>query len=206
MDFASIPEQYKSKTDAELASILPYLTSNPVPKAMVENDLRDKDQAWFGATGWKGPIADVIEQTLPAPLDELPTGVDFFLGFLRATDKDEINTSEKVFGEKPYSQKAWSILQGLKAIGLLTDQDIDDFYSFGGGRPWKDETEATIAAARVAHQAAIDAEKNRQAFQTWMIDLWDRFLSPAEIIEGTLAEKQTAYVQALRDAATAGEA
>lgn len=157
MDFDSLPAELQAKTDAEIAALIPMFTPNPIAKSKVRRDLMDKKLAYSISNDWGGPIADLRSSgSVPQALKD---GLELFFGFLDNGDDAYISTD----GEQ-YAVETWQIMQGLKAIApvvgtfTFTDEDIDNFYSFGGTRIWKDETEATIAAARqkLADENAFD--------------------------------------------------
>lgn len=184
MNFNDIPAEYQSKTDAELAALLPALSSKPISTSEVEALLRDKGYARrsaFGSQTFVGTLPDVAVN--PAYPESLRDGLDLFFGYLM-TDAIEINCHKEKYGATTAA-----LLSGLLAIGVFTQTDIDDFYALGGGLPWADETEQTIASARLANES-------KEVFYQQITHLMDIYLSPAEI---TL--NKTTYVAGLRSAA-----
>ena len=159
MNFNDIPAEYQSKTDAELATLLPALSAKPISTSGVEAMLRDKGYARrsaFGSQAFVGTLPDVAVN--PAYPESLRDGLDLFFGYLM-TDALEINCHKEMYGATTAA-----LLAGLLQIGVFTQADIDDFYALGGGRPYANETEQTIAAAR---QVLADEEAAYQALELW---------------------------------------
>jgi len=184
MNFQDIPAEYQSKTDAELAALLPVLSARPINTSAVEALLRDKGYARrsaFGSQAFVGGLPDLAVN--PGYPESLREGLDLFFGYLM-TDALEINCHREMYGATTSA-----LLAGLLQLGVFTQDDVDDFYALGGGRPYVNETEQTIAAARVA-------KESKDVFYQQLTHLMDTYISPAEI---TL--DKTTYVAGLRSAA-----
>jgi len=109
---------------------------------------------------------------------------EFFGYLLDAGDPDLQTEKQWWFGKKMVSMFA-----KLVADGVITQEQSDEFFELGGGRPWADETEQTIATARVA-------KESKETFDNLYINATDTYLAPAEIT----GDKAT-LVTAFRDAA-----
>lgn len=170
-----------SKTDTELATILPTLTSGTLKNSAVRAWLRT-EKLWYrtGPQAMGGEFQSVYA-SLPAALQGL---LDEFYAAVFGGAAEELHTNEvTTAGEFATG------LAGLKTASLLTDAQIDAFYNLDGGRPWKDVAEADITAARATHasqlaaQAAYDAVRSRHnAGQAAALAALDAGDTPAQII------------------------
>ena len=180
MEFDSIPSELQSKTDAELASLLPHLTSGPIRTERVMVWLRENDLAVrsaFGAKPFSGALPTIAED--PSTPAAIQAGLDLFFGHLLSGAAEIHTNTEK------YALQTSQIFAALKALNAVTDAQIEDFYKLDGGRPWKDVTEAEITAAR-------SAKATKEGFNSVLAHVNNEILATAEA-SGDKVTLATAY-------------
>jgi hypothetical protein len=189
MDFDSIPIELQSRSDAELAALLPHLTSGPIKVSRVIEWLRETEsngtplafRVAFGASAFEGVLPALAQDGGTAPA--VKQGLNLFFGHLLSGDS-ELSTN----GEK-YAMLTAQVMAYLKGAGIVQQSDIDAFYSLDGGRPWKDITVGQIASARSTKLA-------KEAFQLKVSHIENEFLN------GALTNLGSDVSKALADAKT----
>jgi len=168
MEFDSIPTDLQSKTDAELAALLPHLTSGPIKTSRVMVWLRENDLAVrsaFGTKPFSGALPTIAED--PNTPELIRAGLDLFFGHLLSGAAEIHTNTEK------YALQTMQIFAALKLLNAITDAQIEDFYKLDGGRPWKNVTESEITTARAA-------KGDRESFLAVLAHVNNEILGPAE--------------------------
>jgi hypothetical protein len=189
MDFDSIPIDLQGRSDAELASLLPHLTSGPIKVSRVIEWLRETEsngiplafRVAFGASAFDGVLPTLAQADGTDPA--VKQGLSLFFGHLLFGDS-ELSTN----GEK-YALLTAQVMAYLKGAGIVQQSDIDAFYGLDGGRPWKDVTVEQITASRAAKAA-------KQAHESKVALIQNQFLNPA------FSDFSANVSQALADAKT----
>ena len=133
-------------TDAELASLLPTLTSGPIQAAKAKEWLFSND-LWTKTPDGMAGILEPVRAAggeLAAFLNQL-----YALVFESSTSDGMLHTNDATL-----STQYATALAGLQSGGFLTSAQVDEFYLLDGGRPFKDVTLAEITAARASHSQA----------------------------------------------------
>ena len=113
MNFNDIPDNLKSKTDSELADILPALTRQKIVKVDAKSwlaseglalrDPFDPNQQYYGSLidlARQGTIPDGLTQE---QWDTLRAMMKQFFGYLLETDISSLTTSSVSSGSEPYA-------------------------------------------------------------------------------------------------------
>jgi hypothetical protein len=189
----SVVREYvgSGKTDAQIHTELSALTVNPIPIADLENFLDFEGLAKRNAiTGaWQGPLIDTINAG-----GALGEGLEELFSHINKPRSVYVNTHEV-----EWAVKAESLLDGLAATSVITQEQHIGFHALGGGYQYPsivvaDVTDAfTLMDAEDEQKALAEAEAAAAASVREETNLfWARF-----------NEKFNAYVAAALDGGAA---
>lgn len=163
-DFGGLSAELQAKTDAELAAILPILTTGPI-KVKDSADgtvglitwLRKQDLAYQVEAGdFIGPIKDASQNQAFA--ESQRNALRMFLGHIARTDSETLHTNQP-----DIAALAAGVLAILKGASIVTDAQIAAFYALDGGLAYPGVTEAEITTSRANYtdlatrEAALNA-------------------------------------------------
>ena len=170
MNFGDLPEELRNKSTAELAAILPVMTSGPIKTSSIITWLREQKLATLvPGNNFEGALVDA--QAISPEVDK---GLKKFLGYLITPGFETMSTHTPAV-----AVEAATILGVLKQANVVTDEQIAAFYALDGGLPYKDETEATIAAAKTAWEAEQAAQTLSDELEAIKAHVENELISPA---------------------------
>ena len=154
-DYKHIAPLRADNTPAEIAQALSCMLIKPILLADIENWLDFSNLAERDDTGWIGPLADT--RTDPAIPQLIRDGVSDLFKHLNKTRATELHVNEAEYGVK-----AHSLLEGLSAFLISTDEHHAEFDALGGGHLYPDGVSEQEVADVIA---AFDAAEAVQAAQ-----------------------------------------
>lgn len=193
LNFYDLTNEQRALSDAQLATELPNLSLTPMKVGLLIIWLRDNSLAKLSANNsFKGMLPNFIEDdTIDSALRD---GVDDFLGYLITPNADVFHCNVRSI-----ANQAGAVMGGLLTYGIVVKSQVDEFYSIGGGQPYKGITEAQVTDARDTYNT-LEAERIAQEkFEVVVAHVINEYINTATDNTSLIAKLDEAktYVESL---------
>ncbi|MEO1530278.1 MAG: hypothetical protein AAFX06_33215 [Planctomycetota bacterium] len=162
------PLEDAGQTDAEIATALATLTVRDMPVEALRLVMRER-KLWL-----KDPISRARDRGkigvamtgagFPAALYD---GLVEFEAALYDMSATHVSTASRI----DIAGEVAQVIGGLRALGVVTAEDAEAFYTVGGGMKYPDVNAAAIAAARQEHADEVVEQSRMQVEQSRMRDI-----------------------------------
>jgi len=149
-------------TDAEQTAILQTLTNSNIPTQDVRVWFRE-NRLWMEKPG--GQMWGTLEAASASATPDQRQHLDYLFDVVFGGSSELIRASEPTS-----AGETWAVVQTIVALVPDSSGAVDSFYALGGGRPYKDLTEAEFASQRSDSQRIAAADQLHAKLQNEFIE------------------------------------